>query len=231
MTSPFSPLLTCRYLRCSVVDPLTATEVDHPDGFTQIECAYEHGGQIGLLNVFYKVAIIGYGCNISWQARNFNPKVAESKFIMIGMYQLALLGLIAGAIMAMGVSASVNVMVQCFASVIGSVSLVFCLLLPKMQHKDMTKEDIMKAAQSTETSIHHTTSKISPTTTSRDADKEVEQLKKEVKRLQVRGLGEQRGAMRRADKITMGNYTAIIFIPRPNSFRNSQEQLNLTRRE
>jgi basic membrane lipoprotein Med (substrate-binding protein (PBP1-ABC) superfamily) len=130
------------------VDPLMAVvETNLEYGFSYTVCGYSHGGQIGLLNVFYKGFVIAMGCGISWETRNYDKFIAEGKFVMASMYQMALLGVVVGTIMALGVTATVAATVQSFTGVVGSISLVLLVIVPKFKKLKMSGSEIMEEAR------------------------------------------------------------------------------------
>ena len=150
-----------------------------------VECAYESGGgTVGLLNVVWKAIIIGYGCHISWGTRNYDLYIAEGKYIMVAMYQMALLAVIAGSVMVMGVSPVVAATVQCFASVVGSMSLVCLVVVPKLFMVGMTRENLMERTVSSATGGAATTAAGSGNTEEMAGlTGEIKDLKEEIRRL------------------------------------------------
>ena len=116
--------------------------------------------------VLYKAALVASGCQKSYKTKDFDPAFAESRSIMVAMYQIAMLGAIALGIVAMDVNANARAFIQCVASVIGSLGVVLLLMIPKIQRRNQSAEDLMKAAASTQNKSSPGTQLTGSTTTS-----------------------------------------------------------------
>ena len=135
------------------VDPLDSIEfpnAQYPD-VSSVECAMKESssGVFGIVMVLYKAALVASGCNMSYKTKDFDPALAESKSIMIAMYQIALLGIIALGIMAMGVNANARAFIQCAASVVGSMGVVLLIMVPKIMRRNQDSNQLMAAASKT----------------------------------------------------------------------------------
>lgn len=132
-----------------VADPLMPTASLNPHGFETVDCEAREGGQIHLLNVVYKAMLIIYGCRISYATRDYDPRIAEARAIMLGMYFILLMGSLMAAITFIGVSARVSATVLCFTSVFGACTLVGLVILPKLGKTTLTRQEIMEGSLNT----------------------------------------------------------------------------------
>ncbi|GMI47717.1 hypothetical protein TrCOL_g6427 [Triparma columacea] len=85
-----------------------------------------------LLTMAYKVVLVLIGCYLSWTTRNVDSAFAESKYIMLAIYQVAIYGLVAAIVNGSGSSVEMTLLVQTFCCVFGAIFCVASVLVPKI---------------------------------------------------------------------------------------------------
>ncbi|GMH56450.1 hypothetical protein TrRE_jg10491 [Triparma retinervis] len=85
-----------------------------------------------LLTMAYKVVLVIIGCYLSWTTRNVDSAFAESKYIMLAIYQVAIYGLVAAIVNGSGSSVEMTLLVQTFCCVFGAIFCVASVLVPKI---------------------------------------------------------------------------------------------------
>lgn len=170
-------------------DPLKEVAGRNPD-FEESVCGYEKKGYIGVVNLAYKIALIAYGCLISYRTRNFNSGISEGWYVMGAMYQIGILGLLTLILMALGIPASATSAVQTFSTVLGSISLVILVVFPKFKFRNMSKIEILEMAKadSKSTTSNTTNNATAVHVTGEEVDAlqhEIETLKKQIETLQA----------------------------------------------
>jgi gamma-aminobutyric acid type B receptor len=98
---------------------------------TQVVCKSETS-EWALLTMAYKVILVLIGCYLSWTTRNVDSAFAESKYIMLAIYQVAIYGLVAAIVNGSGSDVQMTLLVQTFCCVFGAIFCVASVLVPKI---------------------------------------------------------------------------------------------------
>jgi gamma-aminobutyric acid type B receptor len=88
-------------------------------------------GEWHLLTMAYKVVLVFIGCYLSWTTRNVDNAFAESKYIMLAIYQIAIYGLVAAVVAGGDTAIQTTLTVQTVCCVFGAICCVCSVFLPK----------------------------------------------------------------------------------------------------
>jgi len=97
------------------------------------ECGARDGKtEWALLTMAWKVILVLIGCYLSWTTRNVDSAFAESKYIMLAIYQVAIYGTVAAIVNGSGSNVEMTLLVQTFCCVFGAIFCVASVLAPKI---------------------------------------------------------------------------------------------------
>ena len=102
-----------------------------PGRFITVKVCKSDSGEWHLLTLAYKVVLVFIGCYLSWTTRNVDNAFAESKYIMLAIYQIAIYGLVAAVVAGGDTAVETTLTVQTVCCVFGAVCCVCSVFLPK----------------------------------------------------------------------------------------------------
>ena len=85
-----------------------------------------------LLSLAFHVTLVAAGCYLSWATRGVNAAFAESRYIMMAIYQVAVYGLVAAVVGGSGGEVGTVLLIQTICSCFGAVCCVSSVLVPKL---------------------------------------------------------------------------------------------------
>ncbi|GMH53283.1 hypothetical protein TL16_g01415 [Triparma laevis f. inornata] len=102
-----------------------------PERFITTTICKSDTGEWHLLTMAWKVVLVVIGCYLSWTTRNVDNAFAESKYIMLAIYQIAIYGLVAAVVAGADTAIETTLLVQTICCVFGAVSCVSSVFAPK----------------------------------------------------------------------------------------------------
>ncbi|GMH84901.1 hypothetical protein TrST_g12797 [Triparma strigata] len=102
-----------------------------PERFITTTICKSDTGEWHLLTMAWKVVLVIIGCYLSWTTRNVDNAFAESKYIMLAIYQIAIYGLVAAVVAGADTAIETTLLVQTICCVFGAVSCVSSVFAPK----------------------------------------------------------------------------------------------------
>ena len=147
VSDPVPTEVGCLLATSSIESPNCVIENNMGFGFNMYDklgeqtCADEKN-LFGNVVLFYKAIFVLYGCYLGWQTRRFDSSLAESKYIMVAMYQIAVLGIMTLLLFSMGVSVQARATLQVITTVIGSLGAIILVIGPKFLRVNETQAQI-----------------------------------------------------------------------------------------
>lgn len=99
-------------------------------------------GLFGNIDLIWKISYVLFGCRLGWKTRTFNSSLAESKYIMVAMYQIAVLGVLTLLLFSMGVSPAAKAMLATITSTVGACGAIVLIVGPKIHRRHESKFSI-----------------------------------------------------------------------------------------
>mmetsp|Transcript_2777 Transcript_2777/g.5792 ORF Transcript_2777/g.5792 Transcript_2777/m.5792 type:complete len:1366 (+) Transcript_2777:83-4180(+) len=99
--------------------------------FIDVKVCKSETGEWHLLTMAYKVVLVFIGCYLSWTTRNVDNAFAESKYIMLAIYQIAIYGLVAAVVAGGDTPMNTTLTVQTVCCVFGAICCVSSVFFPK----------------------------------------------------------------------------------------------------
>jgi len=81
---------------------------------------------------FYHVGLVGVGVYLAFQCRNVNQKFSESKYIMLAIYQIGLIGGLTVLVTSFDTSLALAVMIRALGMTISCTGAVVLVMMPKV---------------------------------------------------------------------------------------------------